>query len=89
MDNKYVLESNVRDLITRRHAEQVLQSVKNYKVKLNMNNAMELIDYENSLNRMIKAKQIQYNEGTKLLRPLTEDEEKEIINIAENELKSN
>ena len=76
------------DLIESKYAEQVLKSVKDYKVSLKMENAVQLVCYEDSLNNILNADVIEVNESGNLLRTLTSDEQKLIVNTAKTEIEN-
>ena len=82
------LKKEEYDWINKRYAEQVLKSVKDYKVSLKMENAVQLVCYEDSLNNILNADVIEVNESGNILRTLTSDEQKLIVNTAKMEMEN-
>ena len=74
------------DFINNRHAEQVLKSVMNYNVDLKMENAVELVTYEDCLNNIINSNKIELKDTNQITIPLTENQQKQIVNNAKIEL---
>ena len=84
----YVIEKRVYELIMEKFASQVLRSIKNYGVKLEVDNALDLVKYEDCLNGIISSDKIQFNEGNTLIRFLNDEEAFEILENAKNEKKT-
>lgn len=88
MKSDYVIEKRVYELIMEKFASQVLRSIKNYGVKLEVDNALDLVKYEDCLNGIISSDKIQFNEGNTLIRFLNDEEAFEILENAKNEKKT-
>jgi len=76
------------ELINNRHAEQVLKSVMNYNVDLEMENAVELVTYEDCLNNIINSNKIELKDINQITIPLTDKQEKQIVDKAKIELEN-
>lgn len=68
------LKKEYYELIKSKYAGNLLKSIKNYNVCLEIEKALQLVDYEDSLNNILNSNEIDLQRSGNIVRTLTNDE---------------
>lgn len=73
-------------MITDEYARTLLNSVKEYRVRISIEDAKKLCVYERNINDIIESDILYVSEGKNLFLPLMPNEKEEFIDAAINEI---
>ena len=85
MTNRYTINKEFYNSVSNKLADEILQCIKYYHVELRMNDAIELVNYENHLKKALTYEDFQLNQNG-LITLLSKKEKKSFYNAMTEEL---